>query len=284
MKPSHELALVFHFFIFSCAFHNDRREPTRAIAVIYVIYINLDKTYAKGNPGSKWFRSHPFWKSKSAYYPAKLHKTADLPPDRPYILGYHPHGVICVGSAVSFGTEALGVSTLFPGVEIKPSCLNLNFLVPGFREMLLAAGYIGCGKKDLQYCLSRNKSVVLVVGGAQESMDAIPGTNTLTIKKRFGFVKLALQNGASLVPVFGFGENDIWSQVNNSEGTLVRRFQETVKGILFQYRRPINVVIENPSNEQVLKYHTLYVDALEKLYNDHKDKYLPDRTSDLVIG
>ena len=31
------------------------------------------------------------------YFPIRLHKTCDLPPDRPYIFGYHPHGVIALG-------------------------------------------------------------------------------------------------------------------------------------------------------------------------------------------
>ncbi|KAJ3029769.1 UNVERIFIED_CONTAM: Diacylglycerol O-acyltransferase 2 [Siphonaria sp. JEL0065] len=289
--------------LIACLFYSNL---TRTLAVLYIIYINLDNSYAKANSGSSWIRNLDFWKTKAAYYPASLHKTAELPTDRPYIFGYHPHGVICVGCAMSFGTEALGVSKKFPGIKIHPATLHMNFLIPGFREMLLSGGYVGCGKKSLTYCLRKNESVVLVVGGAQEAMDAIPGTNTLTIKKRFGFIKLALENGAGLVPVFGFGENDLWDQVNNREGTLVRRFQELVKRIIgaspllvigrfgvIPFRKQVNIVVgapilcpkvDKPTDEQVQKYHALYVDALERLYHDHKDRLLPDRTCDLVIS
>ena len=42
---------------------------------------------------------------------------------------------------------------------------------------------------------------MLVVGGARESLDARPDTLTLTIANRKGFVKLAIDTNAPLVPV-----------------------------------------------------------------------------------
>ncbi len=36
---------------------------------------------------------------------------------------------------------------------------------------------------------------MLIVGGAVEALDAVPNTMTLTLKKRKGFVKLALKHG-----------------------------------------------------------------------------------------
>jgi len=52
-------------------------------------------------------------------------------------------------------------------------------------------------------------SITIVVGGAAESLSAHPGTADLTLKRRKGFIKLAIRTGASLVPVFSFGENDV---------------------------------------------------------------------------
>ena len=44
-----------------------------------------------------------------------LHKTAELPPDRNYVLGFLPHGIISYSAFVTFATEALDVSKTFPG-------------------------------------------------------------------------------------------------------------------------------------------------------------------------
>ena len=47
-----------------------------------------------------------------------------------------------------------------------------------------------------------------------------------------GFVRLALKTGATLVPVFAFGENDIFDQVENPEGGVLRAFQKRVKSLI----------------------------------------------------
>lgn len=52
-------------------------------------------------------------------------------------------------------------------------------------------------------------TLTIVVGGAAESLSAHPGTADLTLRKRLGFIKLAIREGADLVPVFSFGENDV---------------------------------------------------------------------------
>lgn len=72
----------------------------------------------------------------------------------------------------------------------------------------------GCGSVSKRSCanvLSQGpgSAIAIVIGGAAESLSAHPGTADLTLKKRFGFVKMAIREGADLVPVFSFGENDV---------------------------------------------------------------------------
>jgi 2-acylglycerol O-acyltransferase 2 len=154
---------------------------------------------------------------------------------------------------------------------------------------------------------------MIVVGGAREALDAHPKTTDLTLICRKGFVREALMAGASLVPVFGFGENDLYEQLDNKRGSILRERQEKLMrrfgfsmplfqgrgvfnysfGLLPQRRRLTAVVgapiplpqVDNPSREQILQYHKLYVDALTKLFRDHKDQYAQPGTQDLeVVG
>ena len=72
----------------------------------------------------------------------------------------------------------------------------------------------GVGSVSKQSCanvLSKGPGVAIaiVIGGATEALSAHPGTADLTLKRRFGFVKMAIKEGADLVPVFSFGENDV---------------------------------------------------------------------------
>ena len=73
---------------------------------------------------------------------------------------------------------------------------------------------------------------MLAVGGAEESLDAFPGTYKLTLRNRKGFVRVALKAGASLVPVMSFGENELWTALPNPDGSKIRKFQETMKRML----------------------------------------------------
>ncbi|PIO69463.1 diacylglycerol acyltransferase, partial [Teladorsagia circumcincta] len=72
----------------------------------------------------------------------------------------------------------------------------------------------------------------MYLGGAEEALYARPGVHKLKLRTRKGFVKQALQHGASLVPVYTFGETDIYKQLDNPEGSLVRKFQMWTKRVL----------------------------------------------------
>jgi 1-acyl-sn-glycerol-3-phosphate acyltransferase len=58
----------------------------------------------------------------------------------------------------------------------------------------------------------------IFIGFLNYSNQAHPGNYSLTLQKRKGFVKVALQTGASLVPVIAFGENDLFDSVPNPPG------------------------------------------------------------------
>lgn len=49
----------------------------------------------------------------------------------------------------------------------------------------------------MHFCTGNDggNAVIIVVGGAAESLDAHPGSTTLTLKDRKGFVKMALKTG-----------------------------------------------------------------------------------------
>lgn len=61
-----------------------------------------------------------------------------------------------------------------------------------------AAGVLPVSKKSLEYMLRHaglGNAVVVIIGGAEESLASSPGVNTVVMKQRKGFVRLALENG-----------------------------------------------------------------------------------------
>jgi 2-acylglycerol O-acyltransferase 2 len=89
--------------------------------------------------------------------------------------------------------------------------LESNFKIPFYRDVLLSLGICSVSKTSCRNILAKGpgNAITIVIGGAAESLSAHPGTADLTLKKRFGFVKIAIREGADLVPVFSFGENDV---------------------------------------------------------------------------
>ncbi|KAG8975066.1 diacylglycerol O-acyltransferase 1 [Tulasnella sp. 425] len=256
------------------------------------------------------------WSWFAGYYPASLIKASaevDLPADRPYVFGYHPHGIIGMGAFATFATESTGFSEAFPG--IKPHLLTLasNFHIPLYRDLLLSLGICSVSKKSCINILSSGpgSAITIVIGGAAESLAARPGTADLTLKRRLGFIKVAIQQGASLVPVFSFGENDIYDQLSNEKGTTIYKMQKTFQRIfgftlplfhgrglltynvgLLPFRHPIVSVVgrpiavnqtDKPTKEYVEQVQAQYIEELVRIWDTYKDTYARERTSELKL-
>jgi len=155
------------------------------------------------------------------------------------------------------------------------------------------------------------RAITIVVGGARESLDADPKQLKLVLKRRKGFVKLAIRNGADLVPVLGFGENELYDQFQAATHPRIHKFQLLVKqylgftvplfharGVfnydvgLLPYRRPLNVLVgrpiyveqqAKPDNSYVDEMHTKYMEELQRMWDDWKDVFAKDRTAEMEI-
>ncbi|XP_077552103.1 diacylglycerol O-acyltransferase 2-like isoform X2 [Haemaphysalis longicornis] len=171
------------------------------LALIYAAWYVYDwRTPKLGGRSSTRVRSWWIWNNIREYFPARLIKTADLDPGRNYILGYHPHGIMCMGAIANFVSKTSGGGLLFPGIRICALSLNLNFLFPFHREFMLWYGMCSADRESLQYILTKKgtgNAVLIAIGGAQESLDAHKDSSviTLTLMKRKGFVRNAIKCG-----------------------------------------------------------------------------------------
>ncbi|KAG8525401.1 uncharacterized protein KY384_009045 [Bacidia gigantensis] len=291
------------------------------ILLPYIIFILFSNAGESGTlrHRSNFLRSLPIWSLFASYYPARLHRSEPLPPTRKYIFGYHPHGIISHGAFAAFATEALGFSQLFPGITNTLLTLDSNFRVPFYRDYALAMGLASVSRESCENLLSKGgqngegmgRAITIVVGGAAESLDAQPGLLKLVLRKRKGFVKLAIRTGADLVPTLAFGENDLYDQVDPEQHPFIHKGQLVVKKLfgftvplfhargvfnydygMMPYRRPVNVVVGKPIKVQyasepkeayVNEIHERYIQELERIWGAWKDEFAWDRKSELEI-
>ncbi|KAF2842868.1 DAGAT-domain-containing protein [Patellaria atrata CBS 101060] len=287
----------------------------------YLIYVLLSNAGTSGQLSHRWERARrsPIWSLFASYFPARLHRSHELPSTRKYIFGYHPHGIISHGAFAAFGTEALGFSQLFPGIINTLLTLDSNFRIPLYRDYALRMGLASVSRESCENILSQGgpngegmgRAITIVVGGARESLDAQPGTLRLVLAKRKGFIKLAIRTGADLVPVLAFGENELYEQFNGQEHPWVHRAQLLIKKVMgftvplfhargvfnydvgmMPYRRPMNIVVgkpikviqqEEPDSRYVDEIHAEYMKELRWIWDEWKDTFAKHRTSEMEI-
>lgn len=277
--------------------------------VAWVTYDNMTRPMPAPKRVVQAWRTSGFYQLFRDYFPlrtmlATRAETNQFDASGHYLFCYHPHGVQSAG-AFAFASVASGFDELFPGLTCSVQTLSMNFKFPVTRENLIALGAGDASKACLLNALrgSPGSSAMLVTGGAKESMYAHPGDSRVVMKDRMGFVKVAMTAGASLVPVWGFGENNLYENLAVKSPTVrwwQRRLQKAISfapllmegrgvfsysGGLIPHRRPISVVVgdpiptgeanPNPTNEQIAAVHKRYQEALMDLFNTHKDIYDP---------
>ncbi|XP_072897055.1 2-acylglycerol O-acyltransferase 1-like isoform X3 [Hemitrygon akajei] len=250
------------------------------IAAVYIVWLYLDwETPNQGGRRSQWVRNWTIWNYFRDYFPIHLTKTTPLDPKYNYLFGFHPHGVLVAGAFANFCSLVSSV------------------------------------KSSASHILNRKEGgnvAVIVIGGAEESLDARPGALILRIMNRKGFIKLAIKCGAHLVPVFSFGENELFNQVNNPKGSTLRTIQERLqkfmgfalplfhaRGVfqynfgLLPYRKPIYTVVgkpivvqqnHTPSNQEIEVLHSKYIEAINQLFEEHKAQYGIPETDHLIFS
>ncbi|XP_012860890.1 2-acylglycerol O-acyltransferase 3 [Echinops telfairi] len=170
-----------------------------SVSLLYFAWLFLDwDTPNQGGRYSTWIRNWTMWKYMRDYFPIKLVKTAELPPDRKYVMAAHPHGFMSLGHFCNFCTESTAFSQQFPGLRPFLATLAGFFRLPIYRDYIMRSGLCSVNGQNLDYILSQNpcgQVVVIVVGGAQEALYSGPGQHCVYLLNRKGFVRLALRHG-----------------------------------------------------------------------------------------
>ncbi|XP_002737231.1 2-acylglycerol O-acyltransferase 2-A-like [Saccoglossus kowalevskii] len=234
------------------------------VILLYLLWMYYDwNTPKRGGRRRERYRRWVIFDYMRDYFPISLIKTADLDPKHNYLLGFHPHGIMSAGAFCNFGSEATGFSEKYPGITPYLITLVGQFWFPFHRDYIMQSGVCDCSKESLTYLLEESgtgNAVVLVVGGAIESLEAHEGSTTVHLTKRKGFIKLALKTGlvTSAVHIKQFGG--------------------------MSFGKPIVVdKIKEPSKEDIDRLHASYMKALTDLFDTHKVNYANYKDKELEI-
>lgn len=207
-----------------------------------------------------------------------------------YIVAFEPHSALPLAMPGVF-CEYSGL--LPPALSgIKTLASSSIFFVPGLRHAWHWLGLRPVSRKVMASILSSGGSVALCPGGVKECLHMRHGEEVVYLRRRTGFVRMAMQQGADILPAFAFGQTYMYSWRAPGPPLLPRKAVEMlargigflplliygVKGTPMPHRVPITVAmgrpfkvphIDNPTPEQVKEQLDRFIVEMERLVEAH---------------
>eukprot|EP00128_Syssomonas_multiformis_P018233 Colp12_sorted_trinity150504_noHs@5996 len=159
------------------------------------------------------FRKHPFlWSLLERYFDGKVIATSPLDPQKQYLLAFHPHGIY--PASALWAPHSQSWKEQLPKVDIAAHSASVTFNVPIIRDVAMWAGSRVVTKEGIAASFKAKKSALIVPGGIAEMLEQwSPKKDITIITKHKGFIRMAIEHGVDLVPVYSFGEDKIWDVV-----------------------------------------------------------------------
>lgn len=152
-----------------------------------------------------------------------------------YMFFEFPHGIFPMGQFLS----ASLIKELTPGHMICGTGADIVFMFPVMRQIMAWLGTMPASRKSISKIYSRGHHCAIIPGGIAEMYVMNPETEAIYFKKRRSTVKVAIQEGAHIIPTFFFGNTKIFRTIDGQDSNswiskVSRRFRASI--VLFYGR------------------------------------------------
>ena len=186
-------------------------------AVGWLAYVQFDGAeYGVGRPDKHFSQTHWVFARLREYLHLTFHRSAEvqrklfsIKETGQGIFAFFPHGVNSDFRVLMDGPmydEFADVYKQAPGRTLAASIL---FKLPGIRYLCLATSCVDAGRPTAKRCLRKGLSLLLCPGGQDEQIETIYGRERIFLKRRSGFIRLAIEHGVPVVPCYCFGSSDL---------------------------------------------------------------------------
>eukprot|EP00943_MAST-04B_sp_MAST-4B-sp1_P005167 g5167.t1 len=204
----------------------------------------------------------------------------------PYMFATVPHGIFPFGQAFSLVGK---MGDYFN--ELRPITINAAMQVPLVGTLLRSVDAVMAGKEDIREALIQKNNLMIDPGGVREMFYSGLNQEVGLLKTRKGFIKLAIEEGITILPVYIFGNSQtyyLWPFFQYLEGISSRIgvsltpfygrlpfiwFPNFVK-LLYVVAKPIVIKKKvNPTSLDVDVIHRQFIDAIQNIYFKYRSFY-----------
>ena len=272
------------------------RHGLSVLLALHLCYLAtyLDKPHLSGARRWEWFRRQQWlYNGVRGYVSGRVvFDSGDTPEsaDTLRIFGLSPHSVYPVSSL--WAVHSAEWRAKYGGQEPTVLAATAIFFTPFMRDIVLWAGGMDVGRATFEDLLARGRSVLAIPGGQREMEYTDARSTVLTFVKRTGFVRLALQHGAELVPVIAFGESRVMDLLRLPKAWqewLIKRCKILPCLPLGRWnapvpmRSPVTVVVGKglaagppnaaPTERQVAEFAARFYERVQDLFDRHKEEH-----------
>jgi len=214
-----------------------------------------------------------------------------LDPDRQYLTCWHPHGALTFCAAMftskmaaqSTTDECPGPRNWFVGIA------TLLFRFPFIGEYLTLVNARPVTQKMSDELLAAGRSLALQPGGIPEQVATDHRREQLVFPPNLGFCRLAMKHGVPLLPIYAFGENQVFTTYEWGRQMTAKLFDSFGVSVPLVNPLPNKVTLhmkwgepvelskstEAPEDHEVEKVFARYLVALGRLFGEHASSCLP---------
>lgn len=99
------------------------------------------------------------------------------------------------------------------GIYLRPLVDKMQINIPIWRRFMEHGGGVVANKENCQKLMKQKQHILVFPGGTNEAWKNEGEEYNLIWKQRYGFVKMAIENGYPIVPIAGLGGDELYNIV-----------------------------------------------------------------------
>jgi len=199
-----------------------------------------------------------------------------------YIFAAQPHGVL------SYAGFCAAVSKPDDPGRVPTAVASVLLNVPLLKNLMGIFNLVDASASNMKRILKEGGNIKIYIGGIAELFKCCRTEERLYLKKRKGFIKLALRAGVDIIPIYCFGNTSVLSVLTHGPlAALSRKLQASLtlfwgkwylpiprdEKLLYVVGKPLGLPhIVEPTQEDIDKWHKVYCDQVRDIFEMYKEK------------